>query len=99
MPEVDPNELPEHGLFDSESEPRGISSVDPAIELGVNMSFPPLPTLCKKLETPTRAAQWVTYHCGGQNLIKGRISRYPKPISPSKQVTFTDPVSPWAGHG
>jgi len=38
MSEVDPDELPEHGRFDSESEPPEISSVDPAVELGVNMS-------------------------------------------------------------
>jgi len=35
MSEVDLDDLPEHGWFDSESELPGISSVDPAIELGV----------------------------------------------------------------
>jgi len=40
MSEIDPNESPDHGWFDSESELPGISSVDPTLELGVNMSFP-----------------------------------------------------------
>jgi len=40
MSEVDQDKLPEPGWFDSESELTGISSVDPTIELGVNMSFP-----------------------------------------------------------
>jgi len=40
MSEVDPDDLPEHGWFDSESELPGISSVDPAIEQGVNISCP-----------------------------------------------------------
>jgi len=41
MWEVDLDELPEHRWFDSESELPGISSVDPAIELWENVSFPP----------------------------------------------------------
>jgi len=40
MSEIDQDELPEHEWFDSESELPGISSVDPAIKLGVNMSCP-----------------------------------------------------------
>jgi len=40
MSEVDPDEPPEPGWFDLKSELPGISSVDPTIELGVNMSFP-----------------------------------------------------------
>jgi len=40
MSEIDPDELPEHGWFDSEPELPGISSVDPAVELGVNISCP-----------------------------------------------------------
>jgi len=39
MSEIDLNKLPDHGCFDSESELQGISSVDPTIELGVNISF------------------------------------------------------------
>jgi len=41
MLEVDQDEQPEHGWLDSESELPVILSVDPTIELGVNMSFPP----------------------------------------------------------
>jgi len=41
MTEVDQDELPEHGWFESESELPRILSVDPAIEVEVNMSFPP----------------------------------------------------------
>jgi len=40
MSESDPDELPEPGWFDLESELPGILSVDPTIELGVNVSFP-----------------------------------------------------------
>jgi len=40
MSEIDPDEQPEPRWFHSESELPGISSVDPSIELGVNMSFP-----------------------------------------------------------
>jgi len=35
-----PTNRPTNGWFDSKSELPGISSVDPTIELGVNMSFP-----------------------------------------------------------
>jgi len=38
MSKIDPGELLEHGLFDSESKLPGTSLVDPAIETGVNMS-------------------------------------------------------------
>jgi len=37
MSEVGQDEQPEHVWFDSESELPGISSVDPPIELGVNI--------------------------------------------------------------
>jgi len=40
MLEIDQDELPEPEWFDSEFKLPGISSVDPTIELGVNMSFP-----------------------------------------------------------
>jgi len=49
MSEIDPDDQPEPGWFDSESKLPGILSVDPTIELGVNMSFP-LPTIYRKLE-------------------------------------------------
>jgi len=41
MSEIDTDDPPEPGWFYSESELPGISSVDPTIELGVNMSFSP----------------------------------------------------------
>jgi len=41
MSKIDPDEPPEPGWFASESELPGISSVDPTIKLGVNMSFTP----------------------------------------------------------
>jgi len=41
MSEIDPDELPYSGWFDSKSKLPGISSVDSTIELGVNVS--PLP--------------------------------------------------------
>jgi len=40
MSEIDPDEPPEPGWFDSESKLPGISSAEQTIELGVNMSFP-----------------------------------------------------------
>jgi len=40
MSEVDTDNPPEPGWFDSESELPGILSVDSTIELEVNMSFP-----------------------------------------------------------
>jgi len=47
MSEIDQDELPEPRWFDSESELPGISSVDPTIKLGVNMSSHP-PIVYKK---------------------------------------------------
>jgi len=39
MSEIDHDELPDHGWFDSESEFPGISSVDSTLAVGVNVSF------------------------------------------------------------
>jgi len=41
MSEIDTDDPPEPGWFDSESNLPGNSSVDPTIELGVRIIFPP----------------------------------------------------------
>jgi len=84
MSEVDTDDLPEPGWFDSESELPGISSVDSTIELKVNMSFSPADHI-QEVRALTiwnssaagpaliRTFLWVTDHRKGQNPEKGRI--------------------------
>jgi len=111
MSEIDPDDPPEPGWFDSESELPGILSVDPTIELGVNMSFPSADLIqeVRAIVIWNSSAPGPARNTGnlvgngpqeGAESSKGEsFFRYPNPYSPSKQVTFTDPVSPWVVHG
>jgi len=91
MSEVDPDELPEHGWFDSESELPGISSGDPAIELGVNMSFPPVDFMQEDRVILTRNSN-TTAPAPYQGCTMGHIPLLG--IEPDKGENFIDAPNP-----
>jgi len=109
MSEIDHDELPDHGWFDSESELPRISSVDSTLANCVNVSFPSADHIreVRALEIRNRSATGpapntgILVGHGPQEWAESRreFSRYLNPYSPSKQVTFTDPVSPSVVHG
>jgi len=96
MSNSDTDELPNTGWFDSESDLPEISSVDPTIELGVNMSSPSASmTLARALKiedsnktgpAPNTVIPVGYIPMGGNGPIKGEsFFRYPNSYSPQNK--------------
>jgi len=91
MSEVDPDVLPEHEWFDSESELPGILSVDPAVELGVNMSSHS-PNFMQKARVLVTGNSNTTASASYQSCTMGHV-----PLSgtePDKGENFLDAPKP-----
>jgi len=109
MSNSDTDELLNTGWFDSESKLTGISSVESTLALGVNMSCSSANQIQVRAlgigdsnttgPAPNTGIPVGNVLLRGNGPIKGEFSIYPNPHSPSKQVTFTCPISPWVVHG